>query len=178
VLLGGPELSQRFPWLVADGIAAGCFGLSNEGWVDPYLLAALFRKAAAAQGVEIVAGEVTGLTRDANRIAAVHLASGEAIFCGTLVNAAGASAGQLAGLAGVALPVGPRKRYVYVIDCPAATGALRQAPWGLSLPQIALPARSSAKSCAKGSLMTKRSRSTWPKAAPSSKSWAPRAWRK
>lgn len=128
VLLGGPELSQRFPWLVAEGIAAGCFGLSNEGWVDPYLLAALFRKAAVAQGVEIVAGEVAGLTRDANRIAAVTLATGEAISCGTLVNAAGASAGQLAGLAGVALPVGPRKRYVYVLDCPAATGALRQAP--------------------------------------------------
>ena len=65
VLLKEQELSARFPWLVADGIAAACFGLSNEGWVDPYMLAALFRKAALAQGVELVQGEVAGLTRAA-----------------------------------------------------------------------------------------------------------------
>jgi glycine/D-amino acid oxidase-like deaminating enzyme len=128
VLLGGPELSRRFPWLVADGIAAGCFGLSNEGWVDPYMLAALFRKAAVAQGVVIVTGEVTGLTREGNRISGATLVSGEAIGCGTLVNAAGTGAGKLAAMAGVALPVGPRKRYVYVLDCPQATDALRKAP--------------------------------------------------
>ncbi len=128
VLLEGAELSRRFPWLVADGIAAGCFGLSNEGWVDPYMLAALFRKAAVAQGVDIVAGEVMGLTRESNRISGAALASGETIGCGALVNAAGTGAGKLAAMAGVALPVGPRKRYVYVLDCPQATDALRKAP--------------------------------------------------
>jgi glycine/D-amino acid oxidase-like deaminating enzyme len=128
VLLRGEELSARFPWLVTDGIAAACFGLANEGWVDPYMLAALFRKAAAAQGVEIVTGEVTGLTRAAHRITGVTLSSGDSIGCGTLVNAAGTGAGELARFAGTALPVGPRKRYVYVIDCPAATETLRKAP--------------------------------------------------
>jgi sarcosine oxidase len=92
------------------------------------MLAALFRKAAVAQGVEIVTGEVTGLTREGNRISGATLASGEAIDCGTLVNAAGTGAGKLAAMAGVALPVGPRKRYVYVLDCPQATDALRKAP--------------------------------------------------
>ena len=128
VLLRGADLSARFPWLVADGIAAGCFGLSNEGWVDPYILAALFRKAAVAQGVELVAGDVTGLTVKDNRVTGVALASGEQARCGTLVNAAGTGAGQLASLAGISLPVGPRKRYVYVLDCPAAPEALRKAP--------------------------------------------------
>ncbi|WP_421693156.1 NAD(P)/FAD-dependent oxidoreductase [Aestuariivirga sp.] len=128
VLLRGDELSARFPWLVADGIAAGCFGLSNEGWVDPYMFAALFRKAAVAQGVELIADEVTGVAREGNRITGVSLAGGEALSCGTLVNAAGAGGGQLAALAGVLLPVGPRKRYVYVLDCPQATEALHKAP--------------------------------------------------
>ena len=128
VLLRGDELAARFPWLVTEGIAAGCFGLSGEGWVDPYMFAALFRKSAIAKGVELIQDEVTGVTREGQRISGVTLASGEAISCGTLVNAAGTCAGRLAELAGIDLPVGPRKRYVYVLDCPAATEALHKAP--------------------------------------------------
>jgi glycine/D-amino acid oxidase-like deaminating enzyme len=127
-LLDPPALAERFPWLVTEGVAAGSFGLSNEGWVDPYLLAALFRKAAIAHGVALIQGEVAAIARAGNRITGVTLASGETLACGLLVNAAGAGAGALAALAGIALPVGPRKRYVYVLDCPAATEALRKAP--------------------------------------------------
>ena len=128
VLLRGEDLAARFPWLVTEGIAAGCFGLSGEGWVDPYMFAALFRKAATARGVELIHDEVTGVTRDGDRITGVTLASGETIACGTLVNAAGTGAGKLAAMAGIELPVGPRKRYVYVLDCPAASEALHKAP--------------------------------------------------
>ena len=128
VMLRGDELSARFPWLVTEGIAAGCFGLTGEGWVDPYMFAALFRKAAVAKGVALIQDEVTGVARDGARITGVTLASGAALACGTLVNAAGTGAGQLAALAGIDLPVGPRKRYVYVLDCPAATEALHKAP--------------------------------------------------
>jgi FAD-dependent oxidoreductase domain-containing protein 1 len=128
VLLRGDELAARFPWLVTEGIAAGCFGLSGEGWVDPYMFAALFRKAAIAKGVDLIQDEVTGVTRSGDRIAGVTLGSGETIACGTLVNAAGTGAGALAAMAGIDLPVGPRKRYVYVLDCPAATEALHKAP--------------------------------------------------
>lgn len=128
VLLRGEALGNRFPWLVTEGIAAGCFGLSGEGWVDPYMFAALFRKAAIAKGVELIQGEVTGVAREGERITGVTLASGETLACGTLVNAAGTGAGALARMAGIDLPVDPRKRYVYVLDCPAATEALHKAP--------------------------------------------------
>ena len=128
VILKDSDLGARFPWLVTDGLAGGCLGLSGEGWIDPYSLMSLLRKGAMAKGVEVIAGEVTGITMDERRITGVTLSTGEAIGCGTLVNAAGTGAGALAAMAGIELPVDPRKRYVYVLDCPAATEALHNAP--------------------------------------------------
>ncbi len=128
VILKGEALAECFPWLMTDGLAGGCFGLSGEGWMDPYSMMALFRKAAIAEGVDLIADTVTAVSREAARITSVTLASGETLSCGTLVNAAGAGAGALARLAGVDLPVGPRKRYVYVLDCPGASEALHKAP--------------------------------------------------
>lgn len=121
------ELSRLYPWLSAEGIAAGGYSRSGEGWFDPPSLASLFREAAKARGLTIVTDRLEGIElRD--RIEAVRLASGTRIACGALVNAAGPWAGQVAALAGVSLPVEPRKRYVYVIDCRDAPEALHGAP--------------------------------------------------
>lgn len=127
VLLGAPELAHRFPWLAIDGIAAGSFGRSGEGWFDPPSLAALFRKAARDRGVVLVHDRVVGI-EVRERVEAVRLDSGARIACDALVNAAGPWAGELAAMAGVPLPVEPRKRYVYVIDCREAADALHAAP--------------------------------------------------
>jgi sarcosine oxidase len=128
IILDPGDLAVRFPWIVPYGLGGGCFGLSGEGWLDPYSLMTLFRKAAVGLGVEIVAGEVVAISRDATEISSVTLGEGSRIGLGVLVNAAGTEAGRLAALAQVALPVGPRKRYVYVLDCPAAQEALHRAP--------------------------------------------------
>jgi FAD-dependent oxidoreductase domain-containing protein 1 len=128
VLLDPEGLAKQFPWLVTDGLALGCFGRKGEGWLDPYSLMSLFRKAAAARGVEIIQGEVASVEKHAGKATAITLADGAEIACGALVNAAGAGAGALAQMAGIDLPVGPRKRYVYVLDCPDASEALHKAP--------------------------------------------------
>lgn len=128
VLLSAAELKSKFPYLNTEGIAAGCFGQSGEGWLDPYSLMALFRTRAVARGVELIPARVSSLSHDGSRITTATLDSGETIACGQLVNAAGAGAGALAATAGIDLPVGPRKRYVYVLDCPDATDALRKGP--------------------------------------------------
>jgi FAD-dependent oxidoreductase domain-containing protein 1 len=128
VLLDADGLGKQFPWLVTDGLVLGCFGRSGEGWVDPYSLMGLFRKSAAAQGVDIIQGEVSSVKKTAGRASSLILADGTEIACGTLVNAGGAAAGALAQMAGIELPVGPRKRYVYVLDCPGASPELHKAP--------------------------------------------------
>jgi glycine/D-amino acid oxidase-like deaminating enzyme len=126
-LLERDALARQFPWLMADGLAVGGFGRSGEGWFDPPSLAALFRKAAQARGVVILHDSVIAI-EVGPQAEAVQLAGGRRIACGALVNAAGPWAGALAALAGLQLPVEPRKRTVYVIDSRAAPEALRQAP--------------------------------------------------
>ena len=127
-LLGASALEARFPWLASEGVAAAGLGLSGEGWFDPPSLADLFRKAAVANGATVVGGRVTGLGVRGGRVERVALADGGSVACGQVVNAAGPWAGEVAALAGVALPVEPRKRYVYVIDARDVPDALRRAP--------------------------------------------------
>ncbi|MBL8790785.1 MAG: FAD-binding oxidoreductase [Rhizobiales bacterium] len=123
----GDELARRFPWINFEGIAAGSFGPRNEGWFDPYSLMTLVRKAAMARDVKLVPHAVTGVKVN-GKVSAVTLANGEECSVGALVNAAGAGAGALAAMAGIDLPVSPAKRYVYVVDCPAAPEEMRKGP--------------------------------------------------
>lgn len=122
------SLGVSFPWLSTDGLAAGSLGRSGEGWIDPVSLMTAFRRDARTAGVEIVAGDVCAIDRTGQRVDAVRLAGGGRIACGALVNAAGPQAGVLAQMAGVALPVEPRKRYVFVLDHRDPPPALAQAP--------------------------------------------------
>ena len=127
-LLDAQALARHFPWLETQGVAAAGYGRSGEGWFDPISLATLFRKAATAGGATLIHDRVAGIDVRANRVQRVTLAGGDSIACDHLVNAAGPWAGELAALAGVALPVEPRKRYGYVIDCRDPPEALRWAP--------------------------------------------------
>jgi sarcosine oxidase len=128
VLLEPPQLSQRFAWLDTAGLAAGAFGQSGEGWIDPPSLMMLLRKAAQGRGVAYLHDEVTGIEVSGGRVRSVGLASGRRIGCKALVNAAGPQAGRVAALAGIALPVEPRKRFVFVLDCREAPAGLYEAP--------------------------------------------------
>lgn len=116
-LLEPEALRNEFPWLSVEGIAAGAYGRRGEGWFDSHSLLDLFRKAAREAGAVYVKDEVVGIDHAAGRATAVRLKSGGRIDCGTLVNAAGPQAGDVAAMAGLALPVEPRKRSVFVVRC-------------------------------------------------------------
>ena len=116
-LLSPAELAARYPWLNVGDLAGGSLGLADEGWIDPYALLQAFRRKARSLGVAYLADEAVGMRRHGNRVAAVALARAGAVGCGAVVNAAGARAAEVAAFAGLALPVRPRKRFVYVFDC-------------------------------------------------------------
>ena len=120
VLTDPGALADRFAWLNTSDLTLGAFGRSGEGWFDAHSLLALLRTAARQKGARYIHGEVTGIEHAGARITGVTLADGRRIACGTLVNAAGPQAGDVAALAGIALPVEPRKRCVFVVACRVA----------------------------------------------------------
>lgn len=120
VLMDRAALADHFRWLKASDLALGAFGRSGEGWFDAHSLLMLTRNAARQRGARYIHGEVTAIARDGARVSGVTLADGRRIGCGQLVNAAGPQAGDVAALAGIALPVEPRKRCVFVVACRTA----------------------------------------------------------
>src|SRR5262245_36346314 len=109
------RLKRRFPWLSDEGIVAGAFGRSGEGSIDAHALLALFRKALRGK-VDFITGTVSAIERSGNTVTAALLEDGTRLEAGTLVNAAGPAAGKVAAMAGLALPVEPRKRNVFVFE--------------------------------------------------------------
>lgn len=123
VLLSPPELKDRFGWLRTDDLAGGSLGLADEGWFDAYAVLQGFRRKARSLGVHEVVGEVVGLDRDGDRLTGVRLADGTRIGADWIVNAAGPRAAEIAAMAGIDLPVRPRKRLVYHVTAPVSLGA-------------------------------------------------------
>jgi glycine/D-amino acid oxidase-like deaminating enzyme len=76
----------------------------------------VFRRALRQKDVDFIAASVTGISRSGNRVTGVTLDNGETLDAGIVVNAAGPNAGKVAGMAGLALPVEPRKRTVFVFE--------------------------------------------------------------
>ena len=109
-------LVRRFPWLSAEGITAGAYGRTGEGWFDAHAMLMLFRKALRVKKVDFITADVTGIERQGDRVTGVSLDNGETLEAGIVVNAAGPNAGKVAGMAGLALPVEPRKRNVFVFE--------------------------------------------------------------
>jgi FAD-dependent oxidoreductase domain-containing protein 1 len=116
VVEDGPALRRRFSWLSDEGISAGAYGISGEGWFDAHALLGLFRKGLRTRNVDLIQGEVSAIARDKHRVTALTLADGTTISCGMVINAAGPNAGRVSAMAGIHLPVEPRKRNVFVFE--------------------------------------------------------------
>ena len=121
VMEDAKALTRRFAWLSSEGIAAGAFGRSGEGWFDAHAMLALFRKALRGKKVDFITASVVGIERQGTRVVSVTLdkqdgSGGERLEAGIVVNAAGPNAGRVAAMAGLPLPVEPRKRTVFVFE--------------------------------------------------------------
>ena len=124
-LLTPTALRRRFPWLHVEDLAAGALGLRGEGWFDGPALHQALRRKASACGTRFVHAEAVGFDTVAASaslatVRAVVTADGRHVAGSAFVLAAGGWTSPLAAALGVALPVAPKKRDVFVLDSPAA----------------------------------------------------------
>ncbi|XP_032216437.1 FAD-dependent oxidoreductase domain-containing protein 1 isoform X2 [Mustela erminea] len=150
-LMSPEQLRNKFPWINPEGVALASYGMEHEGWFDPWSLLQGLRRKVQSMGVLFCQGEVTRFVSSSNhaetpsgeevtlkRVHEVHVKIDHSleyqpVECAIVINAAGAWSGQIAELAGVGkgppgtlqgtkLPVEPRKRYVYLWNCPQGPG--------------------------------------------------------
>jgi glycine/D-amino acid oxidase-like deaminating enzyme len=111
------DLAAKYPWMNTSDLAAGCWGRTGEGWFDAYSLMQSFRKQARRRGADYIDGEVVEVLRDGDQVCGVVLKDGRRFGCGQLVNAAGTGGSKVARMAGLEIPVEPRKRCIFVFNC-------------------------------------------------------------
>ena len=112
------EIAAAYPFYNLDDILAGNHNLIDEGYFDGGTMFDWFKRMARRNGVEYLHDEVTEMTLNAagTRVESVTLKSADSIGCGLVVNASGPRALATARMAGLDLPVRPRKRYSFVFQ--------------------------------------------------------------
>jgi FAD-dependent oxidoreductase domain-containing protein 1 len=146
-LLKPDELKSKFPWINAEDLVLGSYGCSGEGWFDPWSFVRGLNAKNKELRVQYLTGIVIGATRNPEspeEILSVRVQTQfnevREIPVKTVVNAAGARASQVLNLlAGPnkspllhPLPVHPKKRCIYFIQCDS-----KHQPDGVNMPSLA-----------------------------------------
>lgn len=110
------QIRRMYPFYNVDDIVLGSINLVDEGYWDGAAVFDWWKRQARERGVEFVANEAVAMTKNASgtRVESVTLKSGDVISCGQVVNASGPRAARTAEMAGIEVPVEPRKRYSWI----------------------------------------------------------------
>ena len=117
-LMTPEDIKRDYPFYNVDDIVLGSLNTHDEGYWEGITVFDWWRKKARAADVHYIQNEVVAMTKDktGEKILSVTLKSGETIACGTVVNASGPRAIETAKMAGITVPIEPRKRFTYVFS--------------------------------------------------------------
>ncbi|SLN67609.1 Sarcosine oxidase subunit beta [Roseovarius litorisediminis] len=117
-LLSPEQIKEAYPFYNVDDVVLGSLNTVDEGYWDSIAVFDWWRRQSRERGVEYVANEVVTMAKNAagTRVETVTLASGEVISCGQVVNCSGPRAARTSRMAGIDIPVEPRKRYTWVFS--------------------------------------------------------------
>ena len=115
-LLTADEIRATYPFYAVDDIVLGSINRRDEGYFDGSTMFDWLKRKAREGGAEYIQNEVVAIHRNTTdtQVTSVSLASGETVSCGHLVNASGPRGAKTAALAGLDLPVEPRKRFTWI----------------------------------------------------------------
>ncbi|MBO9429669.1 FAD-binding oxidoreductase [Sulfitobacter sp. R18_1] len=115
-LMTPAQIAAAYPFYNVEDIVLGSINLVDEGLFDAGAVFDWWRRQSRERGVEYVQNEVVAINRNAagNRVESVTLKSGDVVACGQVVNASGPRAAATACMAGIDVPVEPRKRYSWI----------------------------------------------------------------
>jgi len=122
------EIAADYPFYNLDDIIAANHNLVDEGLFDGGTMFDTFRRKARAAGVEYIHDEAVAMTLNpaATGVDSVTLKSGAVVSCGTVINCSGPRAAATAAMAGIEVPIAPRRRYTFIFS--AATPLDRDLP--------------------------------------------------
>lgn len=117
-LLDPDQIAEAYPFYNVSDIVLGSLNLVDEGAWDGSAVFDWWRRKARERGVEYIHNEVVAIdkNRAGTRVESITLATGEKIACGQILNASGPRADRTARMAGIDVPVEPRKRFTWVIS--------------------------------------------------------------
>ncbi len=117
-IMSAEEIKRDYPFYNLDDIILGSHNLIDEGYFDGNTLFDWWKRCAREKGVEYVANEVITMSKNVagNKVEGVALSTGEIIQCGKVVNASGTRANLTSQMAGIELPIEPRKRYTFIFE--------------------------------------------------------------
>ena len=117
-LMTPDDIRRDYPFYNLDDIVLGSINLVDEGFWDGTAVFDCWRRQARERGVEYIRNEVVAMTKNpaGTRIESVTLKSGEVVFCGKVLNASGPRTARTSAMAGIDLPVEPRKRFTWVFS--------------------------------------------------------------
>lgn len=113
-LLNAQQIKQKYPFYYTDDLLLGSINLQDEGYWDGGTVFDWWRRSANNHGVEYIQNEVVGIAVKNNRVQSITLADDTQIHCGQVVNATGPRGARTAAMAGLSLPVEPRKRFTWI----------------------------------------------------------------
>ena len=123
-LMTADEIAAEYPFYNLEDICLGSINSVDEGYWDGTAVFDWWRRKAIENGAEYIHNEVVSITTNPANTAvdSITLASGEVIACGQVVNASGPRAARTAQMAGIELPVEPRKRYSWIFSAKSQLG--------------------------------------------------------
>ena len=115
-LLSAQEIKARYPFYSVDDVVLGSINLKDEGYWDGGTVFDWWRRSAKDNGVEYVTNRAVAMNVEGGKVRSITLETGEVIECGQVVNASGPRGALTAKMAGIELPVEPRKRFTWIFS--------------------------------------------------------------